>query len=192
MVTQDKVIFRSSNEYSHVTDLESWCRVRVQPCWSDHESLPYINEPFNDAESLALWRALGYTQTRFTGDMYDMRNPEPAWIEPLRWHFPWQHFSWSVYRMGPGSALPEHGDTYARFRELFSIGSGQHVYRAVVFLDHWQQGHYFDIEGQPIVDWLAGDAVIWRDDARHTAANIGKTNRYTLQITGVIDADTFM
>jgi hypothetical protein len=31
--------------------------------------LPYTNEPFNDPASLAQWQELGYTQTRFTGDM---------------------------------------------------------------------------------------------------------------------------
>jgi hypothetical protein len=58
-----------------------WAKTWIEPWWVSHRSLPYVNEPFNDSESLALWRELGYTQTKFTGDMYDMRNSEPGWID---------------------------------------------------------------------------------------------------------------
>ena len=156
------------------------------PWWENkHRDLPYINEPFNDPESLAEWQSLGYTQTRFTGDMYDMRNPEPAWVIPFRKHFPWRYFSWSVYRMGPGTTLPNHRDTYARFREIYNVQDPTQIFRAVVFLENWQSGHYLEINEDPVVEWAAGETIIWRNDTRHLAANMGKTDRYTLQITGV-------
>lgn len=169
-----------------------WQKTWIEPWWVSHRALPYINEPFNDPESLALWRDLGYTQTRFTGDMYDMRNPEPAWIEPFRRYFPWKHFSWSVYRMGPGCVLPNHADTYARFRELHDIQDSDSIFRAVIFLEDWQSGHYFEINGQPHTGWLAGDTVIWQNDVEHLAANMGVTDRYTLQITGVPVENPFL
>lgn len=155
------------------------------PWWSNHDTLTYTNEQFNDPVSLAEWRELGYTQTRFTGDMYDMRNPEPHWIEPFRNLFIWRHFSWSVYRMPPGTVLPNHSDTYARFREIYGIQDPNTIYRAVVFLEDWQSGHYFEIDSQPVTEWCAGEYAIWQNDVPHIAANVGKTPRYTLQITGV-------
>jgi len=171
---------------------EGWSRGHIDPWWSTHRDLEYINEPFNDAHSLELWRSLGYTQTRFTGDMYDMRHPEPDWMADFRRHFPWQHFSWSVYRMRPGSVLPNHTDTYARFVKLYDIEDPTAIHRAVVFLEPWQSGHYFEIDGTPITGWQAGDTITWHYDVQHVAANIGMTDRYTLQITGIPVENTFL
>jgi len=167
-----------------------WWRHRMDPWWTDHRSLPYINEPFNDPVSLAQWQQLGYTQTKFTGDMYDMRNPEPAWIDRFRMHFPWKHFSWSLYRMGPGCVLPNHVDTYARFKNVHDIQDHSRIYRAVIFLEDWQSGHYLEMDGDPVIKWQAGDAVVWQNYTPHLAANMGMTDRYTLQITGLVDAGT--
>lgn len=172
--------------------MSNWKRYFIGNWWKDqHIDLPYINEQFNDQESLDKWAALGYTQTKFTGDMYDMRNPEPEWIDGLRRYFPWKHFSWSVYRMGPGCVLPEHKDLYVKFREIYNVTQPKKIYRAVVFLEDWQQGHYFDIAGEPVLNWAAGDAIVWNYDVPHTAANVGTTNRYTLQITGVSNENFF-
>lgn len=172
------------------TDL--WRRGHIDPWWSTHQDLEYVNEPFNDAGSLELWRSMGYTQTRFTGDMYDMRNIEPDWIDGFRRYFPWQHFSWSVYRMRPGSVLPNHADTYARFVKIHNIKDPTTIHRAVIFLDHWQSGHYFEINGQPVTAWSAGDFITWQYDVPHIAANIGMTDRYTLQVTGIPSENTFL
>lgn len=166
-----------------------WAQVPTHYRGTAHRDLAFINEPFNDAVALAEWRELGFTQSRFTGDMYDMRFAEPEFIDQFRLFFPWKHFSWSVYRMTPGSTLPEHSDTYARFCQLYSIHDPDTIYRAVVFLEDWQQGHYFDIMQRPILQWRSGHCVIWQGSTPHTAANIGKTDRYTLQITGIPYSD---
>jgi len=157
----------------------------ADPWWSGHRDLAYVNEPFNDPDSMAHWQALGYTQTRFTGDMYDMRNPEPDWMADFRSVFPWQHWAWSVYRMGPGTVLPNHSDTYVRYREIYGIQDLGQIWRAVVFLEPWQSGHYFEIDGQPVTQWSRGDFAMWSGTTPHLAANMGQTPRYTLQITGV-------
>lgn len=162
------------------------------PWWQGHRDLSYITEEFNDDVSLDEWRNLGYTQTRFTGDMYDMRNLEPTWIDTFREIFPWKHFCWSVYRMPPGTVLPNHADTYQRFREIYQIDDPNTIFRAVVFLEDWESGHYFEIDNSPVTEWCAGEYVMWQNDVFHLAANMGKTNRYTLQITGIPDEDPFV
>ena len=169
-----------------------WHQGHLDPWWSFHRDLNYVNEQFNDEDSLALWRGLGYTQTRFTGDMYDMRNPEPGWIDGFRKYFPWQHFAWSVYRMGPGTTLPNHSDLYTRFMKIYNIDDPTTIYRAVIFLETWQSGHYLEIDGTPITQWQAGDWVAWNYDVPHLAANVGMTDRYTLQITGVPNENPFL
>ena len=87
--------------------------------------------------------------------------------------------------MGPGTTLPNHSDTYARFRYLYNIQDPGLIFRAIVFLEDWQSGHYLEINEDPVVEWVAGETVIWKNDVKHLAANMGKTDRYTLQITGV-------
>lgn len=171
---------------------KTWRKGSVVPWWTDHHrKLNYINEPFNDSQALAEWRALGYTQTKFTGDMCDMRQAEPDWITQFRENFRWEHFGWSAYRMEPGTVLPAHRDTYERFKKLFNIEDIETIYRAVIFLEDWKSGHYLEIDGTPIVTWSSGDYVVWQGSTPHLAANMGKTNRYTLQITGIPHENPF-
>ena len=87
--------------------------------------------------------------------------------------------------MDTNTILPVHRDLYKRYVELFNLqGKESSIYRAIVFLEDWQSGHYLEIDNEPITRWRAGDAVEWRYDAPHMAANIGLLPRYTLQITG--------
>ena len=171
-----------------IPDRDNWDlgHVRGDPWWQGYRDLDYINEPFNDPDSVREWQSLGYTQTRFTGDMYDMRQIEPEWIDPFRELFPWYHWAWSVYRMGPGTVLPRHSDTYCRYREIYGISDPEQIWRAVVFLEDWQSGHYFEIADHPVTQWVAGEYAVWRGSTPHLAANMGSTPRYTLQITGTI------
>jgi len=165
----------------------TWAQGHVDPWWgTSHRDLPYVNEVFNDPKSLREWRLLGYTQKRFTGDMYDMRQPEKDWLSKFKDHFALNHLSWSVYRMRPGDVLPEHADTYNRFCELHDLIDTKKIVRAVVFLEDWQSGHYLELNKKPVTGWRAGDWVTWNSDFLHLAANVGKTNRYTLQLTGLV------
>lgn len=169
-------------------DPVTYKRIWIMPWWnSDYIHLPYIHEPFNNTQDQQQWRKLGFTQTRFTGDLYDMRFPEPDWIAPLREKIPLDHFSWAVYRMRPGDVLPNHQDTYARFRSIYNLPPDAVIRRYVIFLENWQSGHYFEIDGKAMASWQAGDTVLWHDDTPHLAANLGTTFRYTLQLTGIVD-----
>jgi hypothetical protein len=164
-----------------------WAQGHVDPWWDlQHRDLNYINEQFNDMQSLREWRRLGYTQTRFTGDMYDMKQTEPDWITPFRNIFPFERFGWSFYRMPPGSVLPAHRDTYDRFKLIHGLETTQSVVRTIVFLEDWASGHYLEMNAHPFTGWRAGDWVSWRDDFLHLAANMGQTDRYTLQLTGTV------
>ena len=167
---------------------DHWGRFHVDPWWAyQHRELDYQHEEFNDPTMLDHWRKLGYTQQRFTGDLYDMRQTEPGTIAAWRDRLPLQHFSWSFYRMRPGDVLPHHYDTYAAFRRVYGVRDGQSIRRYIVFLENWHPGHYFEIDGEAMIDWKAGDVVYWQDQTPHVAANIGQVPRYTLQITGVAD-----
>lgn len=163
-----------------------WQEGHIDPCWNlAHRLLSYINEPFNCLEDQKRWEALGFTQSRFTGDLYDMRFAEPDWISVVREALFMKHWCWSVYKMRPGDVLPEHQDTYDRFCKIFKIDDIAQIWRYVIFLEDWNSGHYFEINRTPVIGWSAGDWICWQGATPHLAANLGNTERYTLQVTGL-------
>lgn len=163
-------------------------KLHFQKFWDDqYKHLDYIREPFNDPVSLAEWTTRGYTGP-FTGYMCDMRSTQPSWNQRFVDLFAadgWKDIGTSYYRMETGTILPVHADLYKKYIELFNLKGKEHtIYRAIVFLEDWASGHYFEANGQAWSDWRAGDCAVWNYDLPHMAANIGLTPRYTLQITG--------
>ena len=156
--------------------------------WDDEfKGLDYVNEEFNDTENLERWTALGYAN-KFTGDMCDMRRPQPSWnyqFIKIFQEMGWKDIGTSYYRMGTGTILPTHSDLYLRYVDVFKLQGQEHkIRRAIVFLEDWRPGHYFEGNSRPTVNWHAGDVIEWAYDAPHMAANLGPDPRYTLQITG--------
>ena len=162
----------------------------LQVFWDDeYQRLDYINEPFNDIESRDRWMAAGYPN-RFTGDMCDMRSPQPSWNQHFVDMFAsmgWKDIGTSYYRMNTGTVLPTHGDLYLKYIDLYKLQGQEHrIRRAVVFLEDWKSGHYAEYLGVPLTQWTAGTVMEWSYDTPHMAANLGLEPRYTLQITGHI------
>lgn len=157
---------------------------------NEFKQLNYINEPFNDVESSHAWIKQGYAD-RFTGDMCDMRDPQPSWNNKFIEHFSasgWKDIGTSYYRMRTGTILPMHGDLYLKYIDLFDLAGREHtIRRAIVMLEDWSSGHYLEIMGRPVTNWSAGTVIEWTYDTPHMAANIGLADRYTLQITGHVD-----
>jgi hypothetical protein len=163
-------------------------KYRLEVFWDDeYRHLEYINEPFNDTVSRDRWMAAGYPN-RFTGDMCDMRNPQPSWNQKfidIFVNLGWKNVGTSYYRMNTGTVLPTHSDLYAKYIQLNNLQGLEHnIRRAVIFLEDWDSGHYAEYMGQPCINWTAGQVMEWSYDTPHMAANIGLTPRYTLQITG--------
>jgi hypothetical protein len=163
-------------------------KLHINPFW-DHEYLylDYVHESFNDVDSLNRWRNLGYSGL-FTGSMCDMRSRQPSWNSKFVEYFSnlgWNNIGTSYYRMDTGTVLPTHSDLYIKYIDLFQLHKRKtSIFRAIVFLEDWQSGHYAEYNNQPYVNWKAGDCVYWQYDLSHMAANIGISPRFTLQITG--------
>jgi hypothetical protein len=171
-----------SNYYLH--------KFQLSPFWDDeYKHLDYENESFNDTKQLAVWQSQGYAN-RFTGDMCDMRSPQPQWNQRFIEIFTelgWKNIGTSYYRMNTGTVLPTHSDLYLKYIDLFDLlGREESIRRAVIFLEDWQPGHYAEYMDVAYVNWRAGSVVEWKYDTPHMAANLGPTPRYTLQITGHI------
>lgn len=156
--------------------------------WDDeYRRLDYVNESFNDVQARDQWTVAGYPN-RFTGDMCDMRSAQPTWNQRFVDIFAdmgWKDIGTSYYRMNTGTVLPTHGDLYLKYIKLYNLQGQEHrIRRAIVFLEDWASGHYFEGMGVPLTNWVAGTVMEWTYDTPHMAANIGLTPRYTLQITG--------
>jgi hypothetical protein len=166
-------------------------KYQLYPFWdNEYKHLEYVNESFNDTLLQTQWLAQGYAD-KFTGDMCDMRSPQPTWNQRFIDIFSgqgWQDIGTSYYRMNTGTVLPTHSDLYLKYIDLFNLKGREHtIRRAIVFLEDWQSGHYAELQDQPFINWRAGAVVEWAYDTSHLAANLGLTSRYTLQITGHVD-----
>ena len=157
----------------------------VEPFWGlEHRYLNYQREMFNCEEDLIKWRSQGYSQTHFTGSMYDMKNIMPDWCNRFFSIFEnSENVGLSFYRMDTCNILPHHRDTYSYYKKLFNIENNRSIWRAIIFLEDWKPGHIFEIEQEPITKWRAGEYVLWQYDSEHMAANLGLEPRYTAQIT---------
>jgi hypothetical protein len=166
-------------------------KYQLHPFWDDsYKTLEYINETFNDTALAQQWVAQGYPN-QFTGDMCDMRSPQPDCNQRFLDIFTgqgWKDVGTSYYRMNTGTVLPTHSDLYLKYIDLFDLKGCEHtIRRAIVFLEDWQPGHYAEYMDQAYVNWRAGAVIEWTYDTPHMAANLGLTPRYTLQITGHVD-----
>lgn len=156
--------------------------------WNDeYKTLDYVQEPFNDPATVAKWLSQGYTN-KITGDLSDMRHRLPAWAGKfidIYTEMGWKDIGLAFYRMPTGTVMPVHQDLYKRYVEVFNLqGREQSIRRALVLLENWQSGHYLEVNAEAVVNWSAGKTVEWVYDTPHSAANLGLTDRYTLQITG--------
>lgn len=137
------------------------------------------------------WRAQGYEHRHINGSVYNMGEPE-AWclqsLNQIATKLELINCGFSFYRMRTMEVMPVHSDHYEIYSNIFNVDI-QNIHRAIVFLQPWKPGHYFEIDGDPIVDWSYGNYVIWQGDVPHMAANIGLADRYTLQITGMKNAN---
>lgn len=91
---------------------------------------------------------------------------------------------YAVHLMPPGNLLPNHSDNYRSYCQRRGLEDFNSITRVIVFLQDWQPGHILQIDQQLHAGWKAGDWVAWTGSTSHLAANLGSTNRYTLQITG--------
>lgn len=145
---------------------------------------------FPDDETVNRWKSLGHLYVNYTGFLIEEYRGVPQWCHDIVTVIKKEHkvtnTSLSVYCMPPGTIMPEHQDTYPRYRKINNIEDQNSVCRFLVFLDDWKSGHYFELNRFPIVNWEKGDCYMWRGDAPHMAANLGDENRYTMQITATI------
>ena len=155
----------------------------VPKIWDDeYKKFDYVRQPITGEEA-DTWRSQGYTHETTTGKMYDSRNPMPDWVNTIANLMNLRNPGFVFYRMDTLDIMPTrvyHFNTYCR---VFNKDRKE-VRRAIVFLEDWKPGHYFQVDNVGVVNYKAGEYVLWAPDVPHAASNIGVEPRYTLQITG--------
>jgi len=160
-----------------------WSRGFLPVLWDEsYKDFDYIRQPITGEES-DMWREQGYTHNTTTGKMYDSRNPMPEWVNDVAKRINLKNTGFVFYRMDTLDIMPTHVDHFNTYCRVFNQERND-VRRAIVFLEDWKPGHYFEIDGTAVVNYKAGEYVLWNPDVPHAASNIGVDPRYTLQITG--------
>lgn len=160
-----------------------WVRGHIPVTWnSSYKQFKYTPDPIVGKQAQE-WRDQGYLHKRTYGEMYGYPNDMPDWVQRVASELKLFRCGYVFYKMETLDVMPMHTDHYTKYCEVFNAEPDA-VWRAIVFLENWRSGHYFEIDQQAIVNWRAGDFVMWKGDVPHAASNIGIQDRYTLQITG--------
>ena len=158
----------------------------MTPWWDDSfKTLDYEYRPIKNTHDAERWRREGYTGVNLNGQLYTMPRPMPDYAAPFFTQFDWDNVGIVFFKMNTLDMLPIHKDHFISYTQLFNITDPSVIWRCVVFLEDWKSGHYFEIDGKPIVEWKRGDYVRWNYDVPHYAGNFGTEPRYTMQITGM-------
>ena len=147
-------------------------------------SFSYIKQPIKDSEVLR-WREQGYYHKSFTGALYSSKNPMPKWTIDVSKNIGLKNCGYTFYKMETLDIMPPHYDHFETYCKIFNKDINE-VFRAIVFLEDWKPGHYFEYNKIGLGNWKKGDYVMYSYDIEHAASNIGIDPRYTLQITGTL------
>lgn len=122
----------------------------------------------------------------------------PAWAQEVKKLFD-NKIQYSMLTMNlvkPGTFIPPHKD---KFHRLFEFAKNNNIdltnkepVRINLFLQDHKIGHFFEMENEVCMNYKKGDYAIIRLDKIHSVINIGNENRYTLQVSGFADKDTFL
>ena len=152
----------------------------------DIEAMDYFYEEFNDPGTMQRWNEL-YGEIYRSGLQADYRRLQPACtaivvkdVKNAGLHL--DHVGTSYYKMMPGDLLPYHQDTYARFTKAFDV-QVKDIWRVIVFMQDWQPGFLFEIDGEPMIKYPAGTFVawhtaIWWSRGRAGSRSVGHDPRY--------------
>jgi hypothetical protein len=84
----------------------------------------------------------------------------------------------------PGNVMPWHQDRFYYFKQTHA--DSEFVARFLVFLKDWELGHVLQAGNSIISHWSAGDIITWHPTRMHLSANIGITNKWTNNLTGIL------
>ena len=100
----------------------------------------------------------------------------------------WFHLDSMIYSFGkytPGQILPWHRDNYPTYMRRHGVKYVSKIVRVIVLLHDSQPGQQLWV-GDDMCRGPAGSWFSWQGRQTHMAANLSETDRYMMQITGVV------
>ena len=125
----------------------AYTKGHISANWNDsYKSFPYIKQSIKDSE-IQEWRSQGYTHDSFSGVMYSQSNKEnqmPDWAYDIADALELKNLGFVFYKMCTLEIMPVHADHFETYCRVFNVHSSE-VRRAIVFLEDWKSGHYFEM-----------------------------------------------
>jgi hypothetical protein len=144
-----------------------------------HKDTELINQYFQSGHSLDHMCLYNF---------FDTDTALPETTQQIRSLFPGLScISVAINKFKPGQYLPLHTDLYQRYRMIHNLTTQQHIRRIVIMIEDCVPGQISQYGRTAWGDWRAGDWFDWIDEFPHAAYNFSPVDRYTWQVTGVID-----
>lgn len=114
--------------------------------------------------------------------IWQMLEESPSWVHNLAKQLPqdFEHYVVSVIKGDPGQFIPNHIDLHTVLRQIHNDSD---TWRYLIFLEDWKNGHYFELNNEPVIKWRAGDWIKFHRSVWHLGANAGWEPFYSAQIT---------
>jgi len=97
----------------------------------------------------------------------------------------------STIMQPPGSVIPLHRDTFFQIKQSLDVTNRTCV-RANIYLEDYKLGHFLqyinDDKYITSTNWKAGNGFMWDNSILHLSCNAGMENKYTMQISGLLNA----
>lgn len=87
----------------------------------------------------------------------------------------------------PGGVIPLHRDMFYQISKQYPDRAETKV-RANIYLEDWKLGHFIQYNDTVSTHWKQGEGFLWDNEVLHLGANAGMEPKYTLQVSGFINA----
>lgn len=162
----------------------------ISPEWdiTDFYDLNYKLDKHKDQQLIDNYIATGYASDALTLFNYFEPNPMPdciySYIKP---YFSFiEKMSVAINLFCPGQFIPQHSDLYQKYMTANEITSIENIVRYIVMLEDGVPGQIIGIGNSTHTMWKAGDCFSWMNTEPHAFYNFSISNRYAVQITGII------
>ena len=151
---------------------------------NDFKSLNYQKD-YNLTQELENYIEAGHNKENIMINNYSEPNPMPAVVEKIKNFFPLlKNISVAVNLFHPGQYIPLHSDLYEKYIKLHNIQNIDNICRIIIMLHDGYPGQILQIQNNFYSDWKQGDSFIWYGGTSHAFYNLGKHDRYAIQLTG--------
>lgn len=118
----------------------------------------------------------------------------PKFIQDIAAQFDFVEYNTvTINKLTPGCFIPPHKDKFYRLNKFLvdnNLQSDKYTMKRYnIFLQNYQFGHILELDGNVCTNYKQGDFTIIHQNVMHSVANLTHNNRYTMQITGVVNSE---